>query len=166
MSRVIPNENSYIGFTPEGDANYPADIHAPTAAEVMASIDLTCYTSSINAMAQGNAIPTPSLCSLFETSVPGTSQAQFSGEFYRDDDTAGVGDLAWDTLPRNAKGVFFISRFNGTGPAYQPQTGEKVEVWPVHITSRAAGPLASNTPQTFNSTAAVNEEPAEDAVVV
>jgi len=61
--------------------------------------------------------------------------------------------------------VFYISRFGGNGPEHRPTTGDKVEVWPVQITSRAAAALSSNTAQTFTVTAAVNEEPAEDATV-
>ena len=164
MGRVIPNENSFIGFVPEGDPNFPVDFNTPTEGEIAAAVDVTCFVSSITASAQGNTIPTPSLCSLFETSVPGTSQATFQGDFYRDDDDT-TPDEAWNLLPRNTKGIFYISRFGGTGTDYRPTAGEPVEAWPVHVTSRAAGPLSSNTPQTFSITCAINEEPAENATV-
>lgn len=157
MSKIVPNENTWIGWSP----TQPVDIAAPTAAEIAAAEDLTCFVVSINASAQGNTVPTPQLCTLFETSVPGTSQATFQGDFYRDDED----DAAWDALPRGTKGVFYISRFGGQGANGMPIAGDKLEVWPVQITSRAAGALASNTVQTFTSTAAVNIEPNEDAVV-
>lgn len=157
MGRIIPNENTWIGWS----ETLPVSLSAPTTAEITGATDLTCLISTINASAQGNAIPTPDLCTLFEKSVPGTSQATFTADFYRDD----ADDVAWTELPRNAKGVFYISRFGGTGPNKEPVTGEPVEVWPVHVTSRTASPLASNTPQTFTVTCSVPEEPAEDAVV-
>lgn len=157
MGRVIPNENSWIGFS----ETRPASLTAPTVAEINGATDLTCLISSINASAQGNTVPTPSLCSLFETTVPGTSQATFTADLYRDD----LDDAGWELLARNEKGYFYISRFGGTGANHKPVSGQPVEVWPVHVTSRTAGPLASNTPQTFTVTCAVNEEPAEDATV-
>ena len=165
VSKVIPNENTWIGFTEAA----VIDIKAPTTAELAAAIDFTCYVMSINASSQGNTIPTPSLCSLFETTIPGTSAAQFSGEFYRDDtvdsDPLLHEDLAWKTFTRGTKGVFFISRFGGQGTAGIPVAGQEVEVWPVIATSRAAGPLSSNTAQTFSLSCAVNVEPAESAIV-
>lgn len=159
MSRLVPNENTWVGFLAADDLAYPTDITAPPAAAITAAEDLTCFVVSINASAQGNTVPTPSICSLFETSIPGTSAATFTGDFYRDDED----DAAWDALTRGTKGVFFISRFGTDGAP--PAATEKVEVWPVQVTSRAAAALASNTAQTFTLTAAVNEVPAEDAVV-
>ena len=158
MAKIVPNENSWIGFA----TNQPSDLQAPTAAEVAAATDLTGFTVSINASAQGNTVPTPALDSLFETSVPGTSAATFQADFYRDD----ADDAAWDLLIRGVTGVFYISRFGGSNPGdFMPVAADKVEAWPVQITSRAAGPLSSNTVQTFTVTAAVNIEPAENATV-
>lgn len=172
MARVIPNEESWIGFLPDVQ---PVDLCAPTLAEIDDCIDLTCFVSSLNAGAQGNTVPTPSLCSLFETSVPGTSQATFTGEFYRDDERVGgipsgdLIDLAWNTLKRKTRGTFIIVRFGcpkdvGTGVP-TPVVGVVCESWPVEITSRGAGPMASGTPLSFTMTAAVNVEPCEDGVV-
>jgi len=157
MSRVIPNENTWIGFSPSP----PANPSAPTAVEIGGATNITCLCSTINASAQGNAIPTPDLCSLFEKSIVGTSTATFTADFYRDDED----DQAWDLFPRGTRGVVYISRFGGQGTDHQPVAADKVEVWPVEVTSRTAGPLSSNTPQTFTITCAVNEEPAEDATV-
>jgi hypothetical protein len=153
MSRIVPNEQTWIGFS----TTPPADIQAPSAAAIATATDLTCFVVSINASAQGNTVPTPSICSLFETSIPGTSAATFTGDFYRDDDVDG--DIAWDKLPRGEKGVFYISRFGTDGAA--PGIGDQVEVWPVIVTSRAAAALASNTAQTFTLTCAVSDVPAE-----
>lgn len=166
MSRLVPNENTWVGFLDAENAAYPTNIAAPPLAAITAAEDLTCFVVSINASAQGNTVPTPSICSLFETSIPGTSAATFTGDFYRDDEELTlpeISDAAWTLLPRGTKGIFFISRF-GTGGA-PPAAGDTVEAWPVQVTSRAAAALASNTAQTFTLTCAVNEVPAEDAVV-
>jgi hypothetical protein len=156
--RIIPNENSWIGFS----TTRPANLQAPTEAELAGAVNLTGFIISITAQSMGNTVPTPNIDSLFETSVPGTSQASFTADMYRDD----AADTAWDTLPRGVVGYFYISRFGGTGTGYVPKAGENVEVWPVRIVSRTASAMASNTAQTFTCTASVPEEPAEDAKVV
>lgn len=157
MARIIPNEQTWIGFT----TVRPATLAAPTTAEIDAATALTGFVVSLNPSAQGNTVPTPNLDSLFETSAPGTNQASFTGDFYRDDEA----DTAWETLPRGTTGYMFVSRFGGTGTNQKPVAGEPVEVWPITIVSRTPAALASNTVQTFTVTASVPEEPAEDGVV-
>lgn len=156
MARVIPNDNTWVGF-----ATSVANIAAPTTAEINAATDLTSYLVTIDASTRGNNVPTPNFDSLFETSISGTVQASFTAEFYRDDAT----DTAWTTLPRATDGYFIISRFGGQGTDDAPTTGDTVEVWPVRVTSRAAVALANNDVQRFQIECAVTTEPDEDAVV-
>lgn len=156
MTRIIPNENTWVGFAPT-----VADKSAPTAANVTAAVNLTGYVISLNASSNGNTVPTPSFDTLFETSIPGTVQASFSADFYRDDEE----DLAWETLPRSTKGFFILARFGGTGTGNAPQGGDDVEVWPVIVTSRTMANESSNTALTFTVTCSVPDEPAEDAVI-
>lgn len=158
MARIIPNENTWIGF-----ATTVASIAAPTAAEIAAAEDLTGFCISLNASSRGNTIPTPSFDSLFETTASGTSAATFDADFYRDDAVAG--DTAWETLPRGTRGFFIVSRFGGSGTANLPIAADKVEVWPVEVTSRTMANMASNTVLTFTVTCAVNIEPNENATV-
>lgn len=157
MARIIPNENTWVGFS----TTPPANLSAPTTTEINAATNLTGFVTSINASAQGNTVPTPNLSTLFETNVPGTIQATFTADFYRDDEA----DTAWDALDRGTEGVFYISRFGGSGTGNKPGSGDDVEVWPVMIVSRTAGALSSNTVQTFTVTASVPQEPAENATV-
>lgn len=160
MSTLIPNENCWVGFA----TARPADIGlVPKASEIAAAIELTDFLISLTANAQGNSVPTPKLKRLFEPSIPGTSTATFTAEMYRDEDP--LLDTAWDMLPRNTPGIFYISRFGGTGAGKMPVLADRVEVWPVRITSRAASAMTSNTAQTFSLTCSVPEEPNEDAVV-
>ena len=156
MARIIPNENSWIGF-----ATTVANISAPTAAEITGATDLTSFVISLNASSRGNTVPTPAFDSLFETSTTGTSAATFDADFYRDDTT----DTAWTLLPRGAKGYFIISRFGGSGTNAKPVAADKVEVWPVSVTSRTMANMSNNTVQTFTVSCAVNVEPAENATV-
>jgi hypothetical protein len=159
MARLIPNENTWVGFIPEGGTllNYKA----PTAAEVAGAVEVTSYLISLNASSRGNSVPTPALDSLFETSINGTSAATFDADFYRDDED----DDAWELFPRGTRGHFIISRFGGSGTDNLPIAGDDVEVWPVFVTSRTASNMTSNTAQTFTLSCAVNIEPEEDAVV-
>lgn len=152
MGRFIPNENSYIGFA----VGPIVDINAPTLSVITGAVELTEYISGLNFAAQGNVVPTPNLKTLFETSIEGTSQATATMDCYRDDED----DVAWDTLPRRAKGFVIISRYGGT-----PVALGHCEVWPVRVSSRTNANLTNNTPATFTVTFAVTEEPAEDAVV-
>jgi hypothetical protein len=156
MGRLIPNENTWVGF-----ATTVASKSAPTAANITAAADLTHWLISINASAQGNTVPTPSFDTLFETSIPGTTQASFTADFYRDDAT----DTAWTTLPRAASGFFIISRFGGGGTGGEPEAADKVEVWPVLVVSRTMANMANNTVMTFTVTCSVPEEPVESATV-
>ena len=158
MGRVIPNEQTWVGFA----TTIASSTLAPTAAEVTAADDLTPFLMSLNASAQGNQVPTPSFDSLFETSIVGTSQATFAADFYRDD----TADTAWETLPRGTKGYFIISRFGGSGTDQKPIAGDIVEVWPVEIVSRTAANMQNNSVQTFSINAAVNTPPAESIAVL
>lgn len=161
MSTLIPNENCWIGFSTAMPASATL---APTAAEITAATELTDFIISLTANSQGNAVPTPKLKSMFETSIPGTSTATFSAEMYRDSVTAQ--DVAWNMLPRNTSGVFYISRFGGTGTGLKPVATNKVESWPVRVISRAGSAMSSNTAQTFTLTCSVPVEPNESATVL
>lgn len=160
MSRIIPNEQSWVGF-----AATVADLTAPTASEITGAKVLTPYCISINASTQGNTVPTPSIDTLFETSIAGTVQASFSADFYRDDGTGVGADLAWKTLPRKTKGVFLISRFGGSGTDQAPDSGDVIETWPVIVVSRTMSNMSNNTVMTFTMTASVPTEPNEAATV-
>lgn len=148
-------------ITPAGAlpvVNSTANLGSPSVADVDACIDMTHFVASLNASAQGNAVPTPALDSLFETSILGTSQATFTADMYRDDEN----DVAWETLTRATKGYWYISRFGGKPDS----AGRKLEVWPTTILSRAMANMANNTVESFTVTCAVPVEPAENAVVV
>ena len=156
MTRIIPNENTFIGF-----ADTVADITKPTGTEITGAVNLTPWCLSINASTTGNTVPTPTLDTLFETSIAGTVQGSFTADFYRDDEE----DLAWETLPRKAKGFVIISRFGGSGTDAIPTSGDNVEVWPILIVSRTMSAGGSNTVLTFTVTASIPQEPEEDAIV-
>ena len=157
MARLIPNENTWLGF-----ATSVASLSAPTAAEVNAAVNLTPYLISLNASSRGNVVPTPSFDTLFETSIAGTVSATLDADFYRDD----TADLAWTTLPRSTNGYFIVSRFGGAGAAHKPIAADVVEVWPVLVVSRTMANTSNNTVMTFTVSCAIPREPSEAATVV
>lgn len=154
MAKIIPNQNTYVGFIPTLTGTVSG---GPKVADVTTATDLTSFLTSINASASGNAVPTPAFDSLFETSIIGTSQATFTADFYRDDLT----DTAWTTLPRGTTGFFIITRYGG-----KPSTaGKKCELWPVQVLSRTMANMSNNTVETFTITCSVPQTPNEDSTV-
>lgn len=160
MARIIPNEQSYLGFLPT-----VSSLAAPTVAEITAGKNLTSYLISLNASSTGNTVPTPNVATLFETSIPGTVQASCTADFYRDDEAGVNGDLAWITLPRRTTGFFLVMRYGIASPGASPTTGDKVEVWPISVVSRTMSNMANNTAMTFTVTCSVPDVPNEAAVV-
>lgn len=155
MSRLIPNEATKVYFDPGVlSAVDPSDV---AATALTGGIDLTGFLVTLDASARGNTVPTPDFESLFETSVPGTSSATFTAEFYRDSDA----DTAWETLPRNTEGIFGILRFGGGGTGGAAAASDEAEIWPVRVTTRAAMPLTNNEVQRFSIECAVPVEPDE-----
>jgi hypothetical protein len=160
MARLIPNENTWVGFLP---AVASATLASVTTAEITAGKNLTPYLISFNASTQGNTVPTPTLDSLFETNIAGTVQATVTADFYRDDTVGANGDLAWTTLPRKTKGYYVVSRFGTAGAT--PGTGAKVEVWPILVVSRTMANMSNNSVMTFTVTCSVPQVPNEAATV-
>lgn len=181
MARIIPNANTWIGWLPLENVPDPDNFDkcAPTEEDVAAAYDLSCYTMSINASSTGNTVPTPSLCSLFETTINGTVSSTFQAEFYRDNAVDErypelCHDPAWTALPRGVCGYFIIKWYGvevdqcsyeqaELTEAAPPVCGDAVQVWPVKVTSRTASALSSGTVMTFSVTGAVYEVPCEDA---
>lgn len=158
MSRFIPNERSKVYFLPEVSAT---DLATVTTAEITAGKDLTPYIISVNASSQGNTVPTPNISTLFETSIPGTIQAAFSADMYRDDED----DDAWEALPRGTEGVMAISRMGGSGTNGALTASDDVELWPVMVVSRTMSNMSSNTAATFTVQCSIPSEPNENATV-
>ena len=154
MGRFIPNDNTWLGFSP----TLTGTVDAPKVADITGAVDLTHWLTSINAAGTGSAVPTPAFDTKFEESIDGTVQGTFTADFYRDDEPDE--DLAWTTLPRGTKGFFLISRSGG-----EPVALDRCEVWPVTVLSRAVPNETNNAPVTFTLTCSIPAEPGEDSVV-
>ena len=183
MARIIPNNNTWIGFIPVASfgsaiSGYPTSWNSSlaqpsiTTTEIATAYDITPFVISLTAQSTGNTVPTPTLDSLYEGNIAGTVNASFTMDLYRDDasytdpnTSQSATDFAWTKLPRAQKGYIIVSRYGGTGTNQLPQAGNTVELWPVVVTARTAGAVTSNTVQTFTITGAVPFEPAEAASV-
>lgn len=211
MARIIPNNNTFVGFIPVANFNttpftgtylkagvsttfdpstWNSSYGQPTltASDITKAVDITPFVISITAQSTGNTVPTPTLDTLFEGNIPGTVNASFTMDLYRDDATytdgtttnavvsgdlasANTGvDYAWAAFKRGQRGYVIISRFNNPatvtqGSNQRPSLNNIVEIYPVIVTAKTAGAITSNTVQTFTVTAAVPFEPAEYALV-
>lgn len=155
MAKFIPNENTWVGFA----TALTGTVDSPKVADITGAKDLTALCTGLTASYQGNSVPTPSFSTLYETTIPGTQQATFSVDFYRD--SVSATDLAWSTLPLGTTGFFLINRFGGL-----PIAGSVIEVWPVTVLSRSMANMANNTVVTFTVTCAVPQVPNDAATVV
>lgn len=155
--KFIPNKQSWIGVA----ATLTGTVSAPKVADVTGAVDLTKYVTGMTASSTGNAVPTPTFDTDFETSISGTVSAQFSMDGYRDDGTGGGVDLMWSTLPRGTNAWVILARYGG-----KPSTAaKKCEVWPIEVTSRSVPQMTSGAAVMVNVIGAVPSEPGEDAVV-
>lgn len=162
MAKLIPNQKSWVGWTTSALTGQGSTL-AVTAAIIAGgtTTNLTPSLISVNASATGNTVPTPTLDTLFETSVSGTVQAQFTMDLYRDD----ASTVIWDLLARGNTGYILLSRYGGGGASNMPIAANKVEIWPIQITARTPNAMTSNTVQSFTVTGAVWKEPNEWATV-
>lgn len=162
MAKIIPNSKAWVGWTTSALTGSGNSLGV-TAAIISGgtTTNITPSLISINASATGNTVPTPSLDSLFETSVSGTVQAQFSMDLYRDDSSTTI----WDLFVRGNSGYVIISRYGGGGASAMPIATNKVEIWPVQVTARTPNAMTSNTVQTYTVACAVWKEPNEWATV-
>lgn len=157
----IPNQWCWFGFIP-GTAAWE-NMEEVTMDEVTEAIELTSFMVSLNASSQGNTVPNPALDSLWEGTIRGTSQGQYSMDMKRKD--VKEDDIAWNTFPRGTVGTMLICRY-GVPKGEKPKVGSDIEKWPIDVSSRTASAVTSNTLQTFTVTAGVPFEPNEGTEVV
>lgn len=153
--RFIPNENTWVGFSP----TLTGTISAPKVADITGAVDLQPLVMGITVSTTGNVVPTPAFDTAFETSIAGTVTASFSMDFYRDNVT--LADLAWSTFPRGTVGYVPIARYGG-----KPTTAGKVlEMWNIQVNQRSHANMSSNTPVSITVQASCPVAPDEDAVL-
>jgi hypothetical protein len=146
---------------------------APTAAEVAAGVRLTSQLTNdgLDTPRTGKTIDIADASDLFDKTAPG-SYGGDTGKLtcYRDTKTAL--DLAYSTLVDGAVGFLVVFRFgcaqdaNGKGtPSGTATVGDRCEVWPATIISRAPMPIGDGKATTFDVSIAFTDSPNTDALV-
>lgn len=153
MTRYMRKGISKVRFAPT-----IASIAAPTTAEVTAGTDLTPQLADIAGFTfANNPIPTPDMATTFTSQVGGEDTAEASSlTFYEDDTTNPI----MTTLAKGTTGyVLLYPKTAGATPA----SGDKLEVWPVTVTSQAREWSTGNDPARFVVSFAVTSVPNQNA---
>lgn len=147
--------------------------NAPTVAEITAGIRLQGLMTNdgLKTPSTGKTIDGSDAGDLFNKTFPGSyggDMGAFTG--YRDSKAAV--DLAWSTLPQGASGYLvvawpgFAQDATGKGtPTAVATVGDRCEVWPSNVISRARNDPADGKLTTFTSALSFWDSPAQDAVV-
>lgn len=168
-----------IQFTGTGSVLFVtavADKDAPTATELgTGAVKLTPFLTrdGLKTPATGNTIDLSDASSRFNKTGPG-SYGGDAAELTCFRDSKSANDIAWTTLPPGTVGYLVVARFgwnqdagtDGVGTAAStPTAGDRCEVYPVTVISRAMADTADNEASKFSVTLAITDEPAFDAVV-
>lgn len=144
-----------------------ANKSAPTVAEIGAGVDLTPFTlrDGLDRSREASTVPTDDVSERFDKTEVGTESATLTLKLYRDSDESD--DDAWATLPIAERGFLVIAPFGygGAGTPPAPAAADRVEVWPVAVSSRSMVAIAANQAEQFMVTFALPEAPDDDAVV-
>ena len=169
MARIQPTGTIAIQFVPT-----VADKTAPTVTELGAGTDLTPFVTrdGLKTPATGNTVDISDVSDLFNSTAPG-SYGGDAAELTCYRDTKESADLAWTTLPRGTTGFLVVAR-SGFGQDSEtgmgsndgtPTAGDRCEVYPVTVISRAMNDTADNEASKFTCSLAITAPPADDASV-
>lgn len=172
MSRYGTSGNLGLYFVPT-----IADMASPTVTEITAGVDLQAYVTrdGIKTPATANTVDASVVGSAFTPQAPGTYGGDALTLTCQRGSKGGVGgdDLAWSTFIRNTPGFVVIARSGwsqsvttGLGdPTSTPAAGDRVEVYPVMVASRAMADTAENQTSRFDATLTISADPNLDATV-
>jgi hypothetical protein len=157
MARLVFDGNYLVAFLDTA----PADVDAPTVAEITAGTDLTHFIpkDGFKSGVSNNRVSGGSLDESFMDESMGTWTSQLSIDYYLDKVTAS--NTADDTFVRGTSGAV-VAIWDGGGNA----AGSKCYVWPdVECGTPVPADTAENARQKKTAEFAVREEPSFNAVV-
>lgn len=125
--------------------NTISDISAPTAAELDAGTDITCWLTKdgLNPGGSTNAVDSGSLCNRIDSQVAGSVSYSATLRFFRFYDE----DDAWDLCSYGANTHLVVRRGFPHDTAWT--AGQPVEVYRVQMGEKVMAASAANTLQTF-----------------
>ena len=125
-----------------------ADLSAPTAAELTAGTDLTCFLTKdgLDTGVSESAIDSGTLCSDIDGEEPGTSKYQPTLKLYR---AVGADDDAWDLVVHGTAGHLVVRR--GVAYATAWAAAQKVEIYKGKFGNPMPAASAANANQTFSA---------------
>lgn len=136
----------------------------PTAVEWGAGTDLTAYMRALDTPLEGSQVDAGTADSKYNSTVGGTYGGQpLTYEGTRDKTYAS--DNGWKTLPRGTTGFLLVARRGGTGASSALQAGDRIDVWPIEVTSRNPLPYGRNELARFSASMAVPTPPSEDVAL-
>ncbi|MER8083847.1 hypothetical protein ABTZ57_01460 [Streptomyces sp. NPDC094048] len=151
-----------------------ADPSKPTAAEIAAGTNLSDHVTrdGLKTPSSGNTIDAADIGSRFNKTAPGTYGGD-AAEITAHRDSQGADDLAWNTLEKDAIGFLIVARAGFSQDATTglgsksgvAKAGDRVEVLPVTVISRAMNDTGDNETSKFTASLAITGEPEQDAVV-
>lgn len=159
MSRQGSTEIIRVYFVPT-----VASKTAPTVAEINAGTDLTPFLTrdGLDTPLDGSTIDTAGANSRYNSTGRGSYGGQpLVVKMFRD--SVPADDDAWTTLPAGTTGNLVVRRFGGSTTAFA--AAQKVEVWPIEVSTRKPLPIADNEAQKFEAHLAVPTPPELDATV-
>jgi len=140
----------------------------PTQVEIDAGDEVTNFITpaGIDLPEEGTDADSSDLGSARDKTVPATVGGPLSGEYYRDDGTAGGLDTAWLTQARLTNTHLVVARFGGTGTDNAIQVGDTVEVYKVRVSQRSNNRIVRGEVLRFTANYALSEDPNLTAVVL
>ncbi|MET9142450.1 hypothetical protein [Streptomyces sp. NPDC004042] len=151
-----------------------ADPAAPTIAEIAAGVNLSDHVTrdGLKTPSSGNTIDASDIGSRFNKTAPGTYGGD-AAEITAHRDSKAATDLAWTTLEKDATGFLVVARAgfdqqSATGLGTKDgvaKTGDRCQVYPVTVISRASNDTGDNETDKFTASLAITGEPEQDAVV-
>jgi hypothetical protein len=151
-----------------------ADITAPTVTEITAGVDLQNFVTrdGVKTPNTGNTVDSSTVGNRFTTTVPGTTGGD-AATLTCHRDSKGTDDTAWTTFTEGSQGFLAVARAGwaqsvttGLGdPAALPVEGDRCEIYPVAVLTRAMADTAENQTSRFDAQLPITAPPALDAVV-
>lgn len=141
----------------------PANLDAPTAAEVGAAIDLSPFITKdgVSVGLTQNKVDSATINETFNAQVMGSWGADVQLKMKRDDATETNG---YDLIVQNTNGFLYIARQNAD-PDTDPVATDKIEVWPAEMGEPLMENSATDTEQAFMAPFAITSAPHLRAVV-